>query len=221
MRRGACALLLAGLINLCYLTIGHYVPAKAYAHIVSTPLDNMVPFVPGTVWYYIFGLYIPLLVAIWLIKDKDVFFRLCFSMLVGATVDFLFFLAIPIDYPRPMISAAGEIVGVLPYNVWQFSGDVISNKVVAFLYDMDAPSCTFPSSHITYAVCLALGFVHQSKKQSQVMWVVAFFLYVTTLTTKQHFVLDGVAGAITGYLAYKIAFYGVNEKSLASVFLRR
>lgn len=188
-----------------YMSIGHLLPPSGMATWIITPLDYWVPYVPISLFYYALAFYVPLGLAPWLIKHTKNFYHYCLSILIGAAINFSFFFTMPIAGMRPDLDVNGNLIGTVPYAVWHVPSDIISSRLMAFLYVFDPETNTFPSTHITYAMCLALMLWREKSRFSQLMMLNVIFLMLAIMTTKQHYFLDGAIGAITGYLAYKLA----------------
>ena len=94
----------------------------------------------------------------------------------------------------------------VPYEIINLPGDVVSPAIMATLYSVDPPTCTFPSTHITYAVCLAFGLYKDKSKWAHYMSFNVLLLILVIMTTKQHYFLDGILGVLTGLIAGSLAF---------------
>lgn len=151
---------------------------------LSTPLDRAIPFLPWTIVIY-FSFYLLLLVAAW-VSEAEEFVRLFVALLAANLCCYLGFVAFTAHYPRP---ALAEITPL-----WR--------PVYANMYGSDAPGNTFPSIHVasTMIVGLRLGRRHLG----WMIWAVA--IAVSTLTVKQHFLVDVVAGVGVAAAALKFSF---------------
>ncbi len=77
---------------------------------------------------------------------------------------------------------------------------------MGFIHWFDPPSCTFPSGHVTYPVICALALRPRRPRVARWLAAGAALFWVSTWTTKQHFVVDGIAGAATAVLGYWLVF---------------
>ena len=83
------------------------------------------------------------------------------------------------EYPRPL---------VLP----PFRG--LSEAFMHWVQTVDAPGNVFPSLHVAHTFAVAFVLRRDRPRLGTVTLVMAVLLALSTLTTKQHFVLDLVAG---------------------------
>lgn len=177
---------------------------------VSEPLllpllwpDRFFPLIPWTFWVYLSD-YLMVLVTISMYRDKasfDSFARMAFATLI---VCGLFFLGIPTTYPRPAVPP-------------------LDNAFVAFavglVHSADTPNNCFPSMHVAItstATWAARGF---GLRWTALFVVWSLAIFVSTLTTKQHYFIDIVGGvAVTVFVATLELWY---VRSRAGVALPR
>ncbi|MFI5361108.1 MAG: phosphatase PAP2 family protein [Elusimicrobiota bacterium] len=162
------------------------------AHLVPmTAIDRAVPFMPWTGWIYATVFPFPLL-AVTLVRD-DRGVRTTLASFIGVTtVLFAVFLAYPTVYPRPELAGGGLLA--LPLEL---------------IYRIDLPRNCLPSGHVTAAFLTAFS-VRQARPRlgaALIFW--AAVIAVSTLTTKQHYFWDVVAGvllSVAGYEAARLCF---------------
>lgn len=154
-----------------------------------TPLDRAVPLVTWTVWvYHLLGIgiaigwfYVP---NTWLAR------RLFLGVMVSTVVCMAVFVFFPTA--RYVTALPGE--------------DSVSRWALATLWKIDDPTNCLPSLHVTLATCVALTMREFGTtwvwRRLPAAWGIAIAL--STLTTKQHYVLDVVAGAFLGWCAYAV-----------------
>ncbi|MBI3070761.1 MAG: phosphatase PAP2 family protein [Deltaproteobacteria bacterium] len=156
-----------------------------------TPLDDLVPYWPWTVWCYTpFYVIIFNLIAL-AIPHRDAFFRTLRAIGYAFVICCVSFVALPSTYPIPAIP-----VSTHPW----------SAELLAFIRSIDVPNNTFPSSHVALSFACALGVFHDNKRWGVVALVLAACLAVSIVTTKHHYVVDAIAGLAVGYAAYWFAF---------------
>lgn len=75
------------------------------------------------------------------------------------------------------------------------------------LYTLDENYNAFPSLHVAHSLFILLASIwvysNEKKVSSSILmmiWLLWTLLFISTLTTKQHYVFDAVSGAIVGYL---------------------
>jgi membrane-associated phospholipid phosphatase len=152
------------------------------------PLDRAVTVQPA--WMLVYGsLYVfigilPLLV----VRSAELFRRALASYLAVMLVAFAGFLAYPTLAPRP---------DVVP-------GDGFAAWSLRLMYDIDTPYGCFPSLHVAWAFVSALTCY---RVHAGVGWVAAGWatlIGVSTLYTKQHYLVDVIAGAAMALVAYAV-----------------
>ena len=107
------------------------------------------------------------------------------STVMAAYAGFLFY---PTLAPRPAVVA----------------GEDIFSWTLRQLYDFDPPYNCFPSLHVAYSFLAALTTwtVHRGLGSAALAW--ATLIAISTLFTKQHYVLDVVAGMVLAGVAYAV-----------------
>ena len=170
-------------------------------------LDTKIPFVPWTVFIYL-SCYI-FWIANYIIgsrQDKEEAFRLISADFLAKTICLLCFLLIPTTNVRPEVGTEG---------VW--------NQIMIHLYNTDAADNFFPSIH-----CLTSWFCYIAVRKNKSIpkpYVIFSLLYaisvcISTLTTKQHVIVDVVGGvglAEGSYFVVKYGFTSFYEKVIAKI----
>jgi len=151
-------------------------------------LDRGIPVVPA--WMFVYGsLYVfvvilPLLV----VRERGLIRRAMQAYLLVMTVSYVGFLVYPTSAPRP-----DAIIG-----------DGFAAWTLRLAYSLDPPYNCFPSLHVAYAFVSALAcyHVHRGVGIAAVIW--AMLISISTLFTKQHYVVDVIAGAAAAGVAYGV-----------------
>ena len=171
--------------------------AERYHYDLSNQLDDKIPFVPWTVTIY-FCCYVFWILNYLLgcMQEKKTAFRFISADFAAKAVCLICFLVFPTTNTRPLIEGT---------SVWEV--------VMGLLYRADAADNLFPSIH-----CLTSWFcfiaVRENKKIP--MWykiaslLFALSVCVSTLMTKQHVMIDAIAGVALAegsyFLVEKIGF---------------
>jgi len=163
-----------------YFAIGHW-PRPRSQSLLNTALDRAIPFLPFTIWCYLpfyAGIFV---MAIAGLRTRRLFDRalvgVVVTMMVGATGHLL----VGAEYPRPAVGAA--------------NGN-LSLAFVAWVQAVDPPGNVFPSLHVAHTSALAVILRHDRPRLGTLAVVMAGLLALSTLTTKQHFVADVLAGLV-------------------------
>ena len=186
--------------------VGNSVEPSGLRQWVHMPLDDQIPYIPATIFLYSLGYYLPLLLVFLIIRGYGNFLGYCLIVLIGGGTNLLIFLLIPIGIEVPTINHLYELAGDYPYPVWAIGGDTISYWLHAQILAIDSPNNTIPSLHVNYSVVMALVAKRDNSRLAGLLSFCAVGIMITIATTKQHYLLDGFAGAIVGYLAYSLVF---------------
>lgn len=168
----------AALQTAIYFFIGNAHFARS-TELLRTRLDDAIPFLPATAWFYL-----PIYAGIFIIAMACFRTRVHFDRaLAGVGVIMLAGLAghrlVAAEYPRPILHP--------PFGS-------VSHTFMAWVQTIDPPGNVFPSLHVAHTSSLALFLHHENPPLGRVVIVLALLLAVSTLTTKQHFLADVVAG---------------------------
>lgn len=157
--------------------------------------DAKIPFVPWTVFIYL-SCYI-----FWIVnyilgcrQDRGEAFRFISADFFAKTICLLCFLIIPTTNVRPE---------VMPEGIW--------NQIMIHLYNTDAADNLFPSIH-----CLTSWFCYIAVRKNEripkpYVWfslLYAISVCVSTLTTKQHVIIDVIGGVGLAEGSYFVVKYG-------------
>jgi membrane-associated phospholipid phosphatase len=175
-------------------------PASAPA----TSIDAWVPFQP--VWVLVYGpLYLWLiLLPVFVIQQQEHIRRTVLAYLMVWTSAYVVFLMYPTIASRP------EEVSGPGFAIWG----------LRFLYDADPPYNCFPSLHVAHSFVSAFASARVNRPLGVIAILAAALVGVSTLFTKQHYVLDVVAGALLATVAY-LVFLHTYPSSLVPVLERR
>lgn len=158
-----------------------------------SPIDRLVPLLPGTVWIYL-SIYFIYAASCILQKDLEVYGKFLRSYLLayfGSTVIFLLF---PTTFPREMFALETGTRATM------------SEEVLLLFRLWDRPTNCLPSMHVASAVLAALPFRDRRPRLFVAFLIWAAAIGVTTVTTKQHYAVDVVAGALFGWACHRFAF---------------
>lgn len=159
----------------------------------SSILDEQIPFIPWTVSIYL-GCYVFWAVnyVIGCRQEEEKAFQFISADLLAKMICLLCFLTVSTTNIRPVIQGT---------SVWE--------EVMRVLYQMDAADNLLPSIHcLTSSFC----FIAVRKNEAVPVWYritscfIALSIYISTLTTKQHILIDvffGIAISEVSYLSAK------------------
>ncbi len=169
------------------------IAASWYHHDITTDIDLMIPFVPWTVsiyiGWYIFWAFNYYLCALRQRDERDRFF--CADAM-AKVICFLIFVIVPTTNIRPNI--AGDL------DIWE--------RLMKLVYHLDSADNLFPSVH-----CLVSWFCFiavRARKDIPVWYhhlslLIAVAICISTLTTKQHGIVDVFGGILIAEVCYGLA----------------
>ena len=181
----APVLLLAVLVPM-YMAIAMFTPGRTL-FVPELALDRAVPLQPA--WMLVYGSqWIFSFLPVFVVRGVELRRRTVLAYLTIVLVAYAGFLAYPTLAPRPP---------VVP-------GDGFFAWGLRFVYDTDPPYNCFPSLHVAYSFLAALTShrVHRGLGIAALSW--ATLVGISTLYTKQHYVVDVVAGIIIAVAAWAI-----------------
>ncbi len=152
-----------------------------------TAVDDATPFLPWTGWIYATVFFMPLFVCVAVRTDEDVR-ALVFSFGGMTTLDALIFIAHPTVYPRPAMESTS----------W-------AGLPLALVRFCDTPRNCCPSQHVAVAFLTAFFLRRLSKSWGPAFLLLAIAIAVSTLTTKQHYFWDVLAGAAMALTFYRLS----------------
>ena len=185
------ALLIVGGYQIYFLPQRY--PLRASTNLLLS-IDSRIPFRPGWVWIYSF-LYYPFIVStILTIRDFRQFAYICINFLIlliiQVTIAFLF----PVRTPPQWRS----------YD----PASSLSTRFLAVVHSVDKGGNCFPSMHIAVATLSAL---HTASNLlpfyglwSYAVIILPGLIGLSTVFTKQHYILDIPAGGILGYAVFSL-----------------
>lgn len=175
---------------LCYS--GSRLIAAPWAIDVLSPLDKMIPVINGTVWIYL-GCYL-----FWIFnyirickESPEISIRFCVSEVVSKLICGLFFVLLPTFRIRPEVLGTG-----------------ISADLLRLVYTVDAATNLFPSIHclVSWFCFRGLLWCPSSTKTFRIFSLIAAILvFISTVTTAQHVLLDIVGGVLVAEIGILIA----------------
>lgn len=173
---------------------------------MTLPIDEAIPVIPIFTIIY-FGCY-----AFWIANylmicrlGKEHCYRYLFADLMGKAICLIFYLFLPTTNVRPEIAGTG-----------------VFDALLKFLYTIDSADNLFPSIHCLvswYCYAGMRGRAEISKGYRASSLIFALLVCVSTLVTKQHVIVDVIAGVGFAELTWQISrringykFYTLFEK---------
>ncbi|MFW7378491.1 MAG: phosphatase PAP2 family protein [Oligoflexus sp.] len=154
-----------------------------------TFIDRQIPLLPWTILIYISD-YVFIFFVILNLKDARAISLLSYRTIVVSTVSFSVFFLFPTIYPRSELNSTA---------LWSY--------LFRSMHFIDAPTNCLPSLHVSLTLLGAwsLNSFHGWKKHAIYFW--AATICISTLTTKQHYVIDVAAGIAVVIMAMWLSRY--------------
>ncbi len=195
--RWSVGLGLAALQSLVYFGIGHAHLTRS-TELLRTRLDDAIPFWPWTAWCYLPFYAATFLIAIGGFRHRRLFDRTAMAVVLVMCLGALGHLFVGAEYPRPVLYP--------PY-------PNLSYDFMAWVQHVDPPGNVFPSLHVAHTTMLALLLLRDRPRLGLVALAMATLLALSTLTTKQHFIADVVAGYALAALGRAFALSSIGLKA--------
>jgi membrane-associated phospholipid phosphatase len=199
---GSLVLLIA-LVPL-YIFIPEMFPPRT-RHLPELALDRALPLVPA--WSLVYGAlyFFLILLPIFVVRQDDLLRRTVHAyLLIWITAYAFFFVLYPTEAPRPP-----QIVGE-GFAAWGLRA----------LYSSDPPYNCFPSLHVAHSFVSALATHRVNRGVGILATICASLVALSTLFTKQHYVVDVIAGVVLALVAF-LAFVAPYPRERISEFDRR
>ena len=173
--------------TILYLTANHFhfFPPQM---LPMTWVDQAVPFIPQTVWIYtseyiFFG-------AVYITcKDLVNANKYLYSFLLLQAFSVSIFWIWPTIYPRELFP--------LPATM-----DHLSFMAFTALRETDTPASCCPSLHVSSVYLSSFIFLDDQRKKFPFFFIWATLIALSTLTTKQHYLVDVISGLFLAIVFY-------------------
>lgn len=164
----------------------------------DVPLDHLVPLRPTWVLVYSALYLFLILLPVLAVRDETHINRTVLAYLTVWIVAYACFLTVPTIAPRPP-----EVVGA-GFGAWS----------LRLLYGADPPYNCFPSLHVAHSFVSALTCYRIHRGVGAAAVIAASFVGISTLYTKQHYVLDVAAGVLLATVAYVVFLHGLAREGI-------
>ena len=173
----------AGYIVFCvlYLLTGNF-HLRTPTILTPSAVDEKIPFLAWTVWIYNSQFFF-LIINIYLMREPRNLSRTLYAMVLVSLFSFCIFAIFPTTLPREFATGTG-----------------LTAKAFQTLYAIDSSSNCFPSLHVALAWISAIGVWNERKVFGAFICLWAMMITLSTMTTKQHYFIDVIAGLILAAL---------------------
>ncbi len=148
-----------------------------YHYDISTPIDDIIPFVPSFIIIYILA-YVQWFwgIVLALRESKEFFLRAISAEMIAKFICLIIFIILPTSMVRPEIT-----------------GTDIFSQITKFIYTADTPTNLFPSIHCIESWIIfriSCHFKKCGKWVAVVNGVLAVLVFASVVLVKQHLFLD-------------------------------
>ena len=190
------------------VAIALYIPINQLQHggvQLNLPVDSQIPLYPPAIVPYLLGTVIfivfPILAALY-VKPKE-FEAYAVSILIATVISYLAYLIFPTFVTRPEVT----------------SNDFFS-QVIKLLYQADRSYNAAPSGHTFYTL-LSCFYISRWLPKLKWLWaIIAALIILSTLFTRQHYILDLVCGVAAGCVGVFCGAFYPKEMESGICFLK-
>ena len=154
--------------------------------ILPATLDQFIPLSAPFVFIYI-AVYPLFVLPFFYIRDRAVLHRLEIGYIVMLLISYTVFLTMPVAFDRPTLPP---------------SPPDCSYWTLMLVYGQDKPWNCLPSTHCGVALLAALALLETDRRLGIWGIVTALVIGVSTLYTKQHYLVDALAGFVLAFVTW-------------------
>jgi membrane-associated phospholipid phosphatase len=182
--------LMAGALLLFYMLCGAFYLGEATL-LELTPLEKQIPLIPWTIWIYI-GLYPFLLWCAYEIDDLRVMDLTLYAFGILVAISCCIFIFFQVTYPRELYPL--------------FYEPSLSLDVFNLIRKIDRPTNCLPSLHVGQCFLLSFSLGKTNRLKGAFGIFSSIIISLSTLTTKQHYIADILAGFLLAILIHLFVF---------------
>jgi membrane-associated phospholipid phosphatase len=164
-------------------------------------IDTQIPFIPTTVWLYL-SEYLLFVVVYVTCKDMVNLNKYFYSYFALQSVSVLIFYLWPTTYPRDLFPLPKDI-------------DAVTYYIFNGMRMTDSPANCCPSLHVSSVYISVFIFLDDQKGKFPFFFLWGTAIAISTLTTKQHYLIDVVMGFFMAVITYWIFHKYISYKSLS------
>lgn len=185
-------IIMAATYNFLVYFGGRKISGGFYHHNLTTGLDDIIPFIPWTILIY-WGCVVFWGINYYLGIRYDKFGGRCFpaAHFIGETICFILFVLFPTTMVRPEIRDVGGLL-----------------SIVETTYKNDSADNLLPSIHCFVSWLCWIGVRGNSRipKWYRILsFIIAASVCISTLTVKQHVIVDVISGVLLAEVSYYIS----------------
>jgi membrane-associated phospholipid phosphatase len=163
-------------------------------------VDRMTPFMPNSIWIYL-SEYAFFTTIYMVSRDMVNLNKFLYSFLILQVTSVTIFWLWPTTYPRDLFPLPQDL------NAWSY-------YAFSSLRGADNPASCCPSLHVSSVFLCAFIYLDEQREKFPFFIIWAAAIAVSTLTTKQHYLIDVVAGLLMAALHYWFFHKMVNYRDV-------
>lgn len=203
---GILSLITCFMVNSLVYSGTQFIMKDTYHYDLTSNIDNQIPFMKEWVVIYLICYFFWIFNYILIIHEgKEKWFRFVFADLLSRLLCGTIFIIFPTTNIRPVVH-----------------GNDICSLLMRVVYHLDAPYNLFPSIHCLVSWYCFVG-IRNSKKvplwYKEFSFLFAILVFLSTQFTKQHYLIDIVAGILIAELCYYIAYHTQLYLGFERIFL--
>ena len=149
------------------------------------PLERGIPFLTWSIWIYIVLYPIYIVWSLYSYKDTHYMNKTFYYFILLTFISCALFILIPVTYPRELFPLPAQ--------------SDLSTLLFKQMRAVDKPSNCFPSLHVGLCYLFSFGFRYENKRNFWIALFISTLVALSTLTTKQHYSYDLIAGFLLAY----------------------
>ena len=157
-----------------------------------TEFDQNVPFLPWTFWIYI-SEYLFFYAVYQLVTQPNLWSKCLYAAFTLQVTSIIIFFLWPTIYPRELFPIPESTSSITRWTFTEFR-------------KLDAPTNCAPSLHVSTCYLLSFIFLNEARWKFIFIFIWASAVAVTTMTTKQHYLIDVIWGFGMAVLVYVVFF---------------
>ncbi len=182
---------------LCFQVVARHIDPTTAARL-ATPADDAIPFEAWTVYLYSW-VYTSMLYPAFVVRSRRLFLRVAAAYALVVSVSLVCFWVFP-------VTSLGFRPDAATLDLTAFA-----NWGIRLTFFADPPTNLFPSLHMSVAVIAALSAWKARRIYGALASTFVVAISVSILTTKQHYIADGLAGWLLAAVVYALVLRPYDE----------
>ena len=154
------------------------------------PIDARIPLVPEFIWIYTSLIPVLIITSVCLVKSKRAFYTMAGGFILATMALDISYILLPSFYPR-------ETLAITSASTW----------LLDLTRQIDGSNNTFPSGHVTLSWLLFWSVTHTKYMSTHHVGKLYYGLWalgisISTLTLKQHYIIDVIGGFLLALMCY-------------------